>query len=78
MGSNGPSQNLLERAQKIREDSILSLGEIEKTENNAIIQESIKDIRNRVNSLDLTTLDDDKLSKLMTLSQLIEESKEVK
>lgn len=74
--SDGPGDQMVQRAQKIKEESIKSLDLIEKTEQNQIIQENIKGIRARVTSLDLSTLDDDKLSKLMTLSQLIEESKE--
>ena len=74
--NDGPSEQMVLRAQRIKEESIRSLDLIEKTEKNQIIQENIKGIRSRVSSLDLSSLDDDKLGKLMTLSQLIEESRE--
>jgi hypothetical protein len=76
--SDGPSEEMIKRARRLKEESIKTLNVIEKTEPNRIIQESLKDVRTRVASLDLTTLDDDKLGKLMTLSQLIEEAKETK
>lgn len=76
--TDGPNDEMIKRARRLKEESIKSLNVIEKTEPNRIIQESLKDVRARVNSLDLATLDDDKLGKLMTLSQLIEEAKEIK
>ena len=74
--SSGPSKQMLERAQRIKDESISKLDEIEKSENNKIIQENLVEVRKKISGLDLTSLDDDKLSRLMTLSQLIEESKE--
>ena len=76
--ASGPSDKMIERALKIKASSLKTLDEIEKTEKNQIIQEGLKDVRSRVASLDLTALDDDKLGKLMTLSQLIEEAREAK
>jgi hypothetical protein len=76
--TNGPSDEMINRAKRIKEDALKTLSQIEKTETNQIIQENLKDVRNRVTSLDLTSLDDDKLGRLMTLSQLIEEAKETK
>lgn len=78
MDSSGPSSQMVERAQKIQADALYSLEIIEKTENNQIIQENINDIRQKVRSLDLASLDDEKMGKLMTLSQLIEEAREAK
>jgi hypothetical protein len=76
--SNGPGEKMIERARKIKTESLKTLDEIAKTEKNQIIQENLRDVRNRVTSLDLASLDDDKLGKLMTLSQLIEEAREAK
>jgi hypothetical protein len=76
--SSGPSKQMLERAQKIKTDALNSLEDIEKTETNKIIQENLRDIRGRVTSLDVSSLDDEKMSRLMTLSQLISESKETR
>ena len=56
----------------------MCLSTIEKSESNAVIQENIKDVKRKVESLDVENLDDDSLSKLMTLSQLIKESRETK
>lgn len=78
MDSSGPSSQMIERAQKIKSEALDGLDVIEKTEKNEIVQENIRDIRKKISGLDLTSLDDDKMSRLMTLSQLIEESKETK
>ena len=76
MNTDGPRDQMVERAQRIKESSLQTLDMIEKTEKNQIIQESLQGIRSRVSSLDVKNLDDEKLGKLMTLSQLIEETKE--
>lgn len=76
--SNGPSSAMVERAEKIKRDSLSCLGEIEKSEKNQIIQESILGIRRKVENLDVKNLCDETLGRLMTLSQLIEESREAK
>jgi hypothetical protein len=76
--SSGPDSKMIERASKIQKESLRCLDEIEKNEKNQIIQENIKDIRKKVTSLDIKNLGDETLGKLMTLSQLIEESKETK
>jgi hypothetical protein len=79
MNSNdGPSEKMVERAQRIKSDSLVCLDEIEKNEKNQIIQENISNIRKHVNDLDVKNLNDETLGRLMTLSQLIEESKEAK
>lgn len=76
--SGGPSKEMIDRASRIKESSLRCLDQIQSTEKNEIIQENLSGVRRRINELDLTTLDDSKLSKLMTLSQLIEESKEAR
>lgn len=76
--NGGPSQTMLERAQRIKKTSLETINTIKSTEKNQIIQENLSEVRTRVESLDLSSLDDDKLGRLMTLSQLIEEAKETK
>jgi hypothetical protein len=76
--SGGPSTQMIERAQRIKSSAIETLGIIEKTEKNQIIQENLQDVRLRISSLDVSDLNDEKLGRLMTLSQLIEETKESK
>lgn len=76
--TDGPSKEMVERAQKIKNDALVVLEAIKATESNQIIQENLGDVKSRIQSLDLSALDDDKLGKLMTLSQLIEEAKEKK
>jgi hypothetical protein len=73
-----PTQDMIDRAKRIKEEAIQSLGLIEKTETNQIIQENLRDVKKLVINLDVSTLNDDSLSKLMTLSQLVKEAKETK
>lgn len=72
------SKDMIERAKKIKQESLQCLSTIEKTETNTIIQENIRDVKRKVETLDVDNLDDDSLSKLMTLSQLIKETRETK
>jgi len=74
----GPTQNMIDRAQKIKSNSLICLEVLEKSEKNQIIQENLKDVRRKVEFLDIKILNDDNLGKLMTLAQLIEESREEK
>lgn len=76
--SSGPTEKMLERAEKIKSDAMRCLDDIEKSEKNQIIQENVKGIRAKVENLDIKNLNDDTLSRLMTLSQLVSESKEAK
>ena len=79
MDSNaGPSSVMLERASNLKQAALACLDQIERSEKNQIIQENLTNIRKRVSELDVKNLNDESLSKLMTLSQLIEESKETK
>lgn len=79
MDSNsGPNKSMLERATRLKQSALSCLDQIEKNEKNQIIQENIVNIRKRVSELNVENLNDESLSKLMTLSQLIEESKETK
>ena len=72
------SKEMISRAQRIKSEAIVCLETIEKTETNQVIQESLRDVKKRVNELNVDILDDDSLSKLMTLSQLVKEAKEAK
>lgn len=76
--SDGPTSEMIARANRIKESSLQTLNLIKATEKNQIIQENLSEVKSRVESLDLSTLDDDKLGRLMTLSQLIEEARETK
>lgn len=76
--SDGPTPEMIARANRIKESSMQTLNLIKETEKNQIIQENLSEVKSRVESLDLSTLDDDKLGRLMTLSQLIEEARETK
>jgi hypothetical protein len=76
--SGTPSQETLDRAKRIKEEAVHSLSLIEKTEKNQIVQENLKDVKKLVMELDVTSLNDANLSKLMTLSQLVKEAKETK
>jgi hypothetical protein len=76
--SGTPSQETLDRAKRIKEEAVQSLSLIEKTEKNQIVQENLKDVKKLVVELDVTSLNDANLSKLMTLSQLVKEAKETK
>ena len=52
------------------------LRELKKAEKNTIILEKIDNVMNQVNNIDFTTLNDEKIARLMTLNQLISEIKE--
>ena len=72
------SKEMIDRARRIKSDAAICLETIEKTETNQIIQESLRDVKRRVNELNVDVLDDESLSRLMTLSQLVKEAKEAK
>jgi len=72
------SKEMVDRARRIKSDASVCLEMIEKTETNQIVQESLRDVKRRVNDLDVDILNDENLSKLMTLSQLVKEAKETK
>jgi len=60
---------------KIQNDALTELEKIRKTEKNSVILEKIDSVNQRIKALDLTEIDDSKLAKLMTLTQLINEMK---
>jgi hypothetical protein len=65
-----------ERARNIQISTIERLRELKKAEKNTIILEKIDNVMNQVNNIDFSTLDDEKIARLMTLNQLISEIKE--
>lgn len=60
---------------KIQNDALTELEKIRKTEKSSVILEKIDFVKQRVLTLDLDEIDDSKLAKLMTLTQLINEMK---
>lgn len=73
MSASGPTAKLIDQVKLLKDTSLSSLATIEKTMKNDTINESLIDVRNRIQSLDLSILDDEKFSKLMTLAQLVSE-----
>lgn len=65
-----------ERARSIQISAVERLRELKKAEKNTIILEKIDNVLNQVNNIDFTTLNDEKIARLMTLNQLISEIKE--
>jgi len=65
-----------ERARSIQISAVERLRELKKAEKNTIILEKIDNVMNQVNNIDFTTLNDEKIARLMTLNQLISEIKE--
>jgi len=76
MSVTGPSTSLIEKIQLLKNKALESLNIIERTVDNSVLKENLINVRSNIESLDLTELNDNKFSKLMTLSQLINEAKE--
>jgi len=75
MSVTGPSTSLIEKIQLLKNKALESLNIIERTVDNSVLKENLINVRSNIESLDLTELNDNKFSKLMTLSQLINEAK---
>lgn len=75
MSVTGPSTSLIEKIQLLKNNALESLSTIERTVDNSVLKENLINVRSNIESLDLTELNDNKFSKLMTLSQLINEAK---
>jgi len=60
---------------KIQNDALKELQAIKQTEKNRIILEKIDLVKKKIEALDLNEIDDSKLAKLMTLTQLVNEIK---
>ena len=67
---------ITERARNIQIGAVDRLQELKKSEKNSIILEKIDSVMNQIASIDFNKLDDEKIAKLMTLNQLINEIKE--
>lgn len=73
---NDGGTSITARALSIRETAYKQVQEILKNEKDKVILDKAKVVEQKILNLDLTNIDDSKLSKLMTLSQLIKEMKE--
>lgn len=68
--------SIISRAIGIQDTALQQVQEIIKNEKDGVILEKARVVEQKILDLDLTTIDDSKLSKLMTLAQLIKEMKE--
>lgn len=73
---NDDGVSIKSKAIKIRQTAIDEIKVIRTTEKNPVILEKIDLVEKRVNELDFLDMNDDKIVKLMTLTQLINEIKE--
>ena len=73
---NDDGVSIKSKAMKIQQDAIKEMKLIRSTETNPVILEKIDLVEKRVNELDFLDMNDDKIVKLMTLTQLINEIKE--
>jgi hypothetical protein len=73
---NDGGSSITSRAIGIQDNAIQQIQEILKTEKDKIILDKAKIVESKILDLDLTAIDDAKLSKLMTLTQLVKEMKE--
>lgn len=74
---NDDGVSIISKAIKIKNDALLALETIDKKEKNKIVLEKVDVVRQRINELNLESIDDDKLAKLMTITQLVSELREV-
>lgn len=65
-----------EKARKIVKESLTSLEALRKSEKDKFVLEKAAIVESKIKSLDFESVDDDKISKLMTLTQMINEIKE--
>lgn len=73
---NDGGTSITVRALNIQDAALNQVQEILKNEKDKVILDKAKIVEQKILNLDLTSIDDSKLSKLMTLSQLIKEMKE--
>jgi hypothetical protein len=73
---NDEGFSIKSKAIKIQQDALKEIKQIRSTEKNPVILEKIDLVERRVNELDFLDMNDDKIVKLMTLTQLINEIKE--
>lgn len=65
-----------EKARKIVKESLKSIDALRKTETDKFVLEKASLVESKIKNLDFELIDDDKISKLMTLTQMINEIKE--
>lgn len=64
------------KALQIRNNSLAEIKALRKIEKNPVILEKIDVVERRINELDFSSMDDDKIARLMTLTQLMSEIRE--
>lgn len=72
---NDAGASISGKAMKIQRDVLTEIEKIRKTERSGVILEKIDVVRKKIEELNLNDIDDSKLAKLMTLTQLINEMK---
>lgn len=72
---NDAGASISGKAMKIQSDVLTEIEKIRKTERSGVILEKIDVVRKKIEELNLNDIDDSKLAKLMTLTQLINEMK---
>lgn len=72
---NDDGSSISGKAMKIQRDVLTEIEKIRKTERSGVILEKIDVVRKKIEELNLNDVDDSKLAKLMTLTQLINEMK---
>ncbi len=73
---NDGGTSITARALAIQDTALSQIQEVLKNEKDSVILDKAKIVEQKILNLDLKAIDDSKLSKLMTLSQLIKEMKE--
>ena len=73
---NDDGLSIKSKAIKIQSDAINEIAKIKLNEKNSIILEKTAAVERKINEINFLTIDDDKLAKLMTLTQLVNELKE--
>ena len=72
---NDNGESITFKASMLKKEAIDALNTLKKTETNQVILEKAEVVFNRLNQLTFDSIDDDKISRLMTITQLIRELK---
>lgn len=73
---NDDGLSIKSKAIKIQSEAINEIAKIKLNEKNSIILEKTAVVERKINEINFLTIDDDKLAKLMTLTQLVNELRE--
>ena len=73
---NDDGLSIKSKAIKIQSEAINEIAKIKLNEKNSIILEKTAVVERKINEINFLTIDDDKLAKLMTLTQLVNEPRE--